>query len=187
MSRTDAVSPFAHKIRPRHCDRLAVVYVRQSTPQQVAGNRESTDLQYQLRRRAVALGWADDPDAFLQRPGRLPFVALVGSPADDDAADVLVRLYAVGRMHRSIAVTAVAAVGAAAALDRSVVSDRLRRPFAELAREAGQQDVTLRVAHAAGLAEIRVGSTESADGVRLPRSLRYLRTARRLMQGEIFV
>jgi DNA invertase Pin-like site-specific DNA recombinase len=60
MSRTDAASPFAHKIRPRHCDRLAVVYVRQSTPQQVAGNRESTDLQYQLRRRAVALGWADD-------------------------------------------------------------------------------------------------------------------------------
>jgi DNA invertase Pin-like site-specific DNA recombinase len=60
MSRTDAASPFAHKIRPRHCDRLAIVYVRQSTPQQVVGNRESTDLQYQLRRRAVALGWADD-------------------------------------------------------------------------------------------------------------------------------
>ena len=60
MSRTDIASPFAHKIRPRHCDRLAVVYIRQSTPQQVVGNRESTDLQYQLRRRAVALGWADD-------------------------------------------------------------------------------------------------------------------------------
>ena len=60
MSRTDAASPSAHKIRPRHYDRLAVVYVRQSTPQQVVGNRESTDLQYQLRRRAVALGWADD-------------------------------------------------------------------------------------------------------------------------------
>nr|WP_165252924.1 recombinase family protein [Paludisphaera soli] len=60
MSRIDAASPFAHKIRPRHCDRLAVVYVRQSTPQQVAGDRESADLQYQLRRRAVALGWADD-------------------------------------------------------------------------------------------------------------------------------
>jgi DNA invertase Pin-like site-specific DNA recombinase len=60
MSRADAAPPFAHKVRPRHCDRLAVVYVRQSTPQQVMGNRESTDLQYQLRRRAVALGWTDD-------------------------------------------------------------------------------------------------------------------------------
>lgn len=53
-------SPFGHKLRPRHLDRLAVVYVRQSSPQQVACNRESTDLQYQLRQRAVALGWAND-------------------------------------------------------------------------------------------------------------------------------
>jgi DNA invertase Pin-like site-specific DNA recombinase len=60
MSRTDAAPPSAHKIRPRHHDRLAVVYVRQSTPQQVVCNRESTDLQYQLRQRAVALGWGED-------------------------------------------------------------------------------------------------------------------------------
>jgi hypothetical protein len=30
-----ASAPFAHKIRPRHLDKLAVVYVRQSTQQQV--------------------------------------------------------------------------------------------------------------------------------------------------------
>jgi DNA invertase Pin-like site-specific DNA recombinase len=60
MNRVDPTSPFGHKIRPRHRDRLAVVYIRQSTPQQVASNRESADLQYQLRQRAVALGWTDD-------------------------------------------------------------------------------------------------------------------------------
>src|SRR3954464_11749601 len=60
MSRTDAASPFTHKVRPRHRDRLAVVYVRQSTAQQVVCNRESTDLQYQLRQRAVSPGWATD-------------------------------------------------------------------------------------------------------------------------------
>lgn len=60
MNRVNPTSPFGHKIRPRHHDRLAVVYIRQSTPQQVATNRESTDLQYQLRQRAVTLGWADD-------------------------------------------------------------------------------------------------------------------------------
>jgi DNA invertase Pin-like site-specific DNA recombinase len=62
MTVTDAaVAPtFAHKIRPRHLDRLAIVYVRQSTPHQVASHRESADLQYQLRCRAVGLGWADD-------------------------------------------------------------------------------------------------------------------------------
>lgn len=48
------------KIQPSHLQRLAVVYVRQSTPQQVLKNRESTDLQYQLARRAVQLGWSED-------------------------------------------------------------------------------------------------------------------------------
>ncbi len=52
-------APFAHTIRPRHLDRLVIVYVRQSTAQQVTGNRESADLQYQLRSRAVEYGWAD--------------------------------------------------------------------------------------------------------------------------------
>jgi DNA invertase Pin-like site-specific DNA recombinase len=56
---TTRPAPFAHKIRPRHLDRLAVVYVRQSTPQQVVAHRESADLQYQLRRRAVEYGWAE--------------------------------------------------------------------------------------------------------------------------------
>src|SRR4051795_2496834 len=62
MTVTNALpaSPSVHKIRPRHLDRLALVYIRQSTPHQVASHRESTDLQYQLRRRAVGLGWADD-------------------------------------------------------------------------------------------------------------------------------
>ena len=48
------------KIRPDHLRRQAVVYVRQSTAQQVRGNRESTARQYALADRAVALGWARD-------------------------------------------------------------------------------------------------------------------------------
>jgi DNA invertase Pin-like site-specific DNA recombinase len=48
------------KIRPRHLDRLAIVYVRQSSPQQVLNHRESAALQYDLRNRAVALGWAPE-------------------------------------------------------------------------------------------------------------------------------
>jgi DNA invertase Pin-like site-specific DNA recombinase len=48
------------KIRSSHRDRLAVVYVRQSTPQQVVENRESTDLQYALAQRAAALGWPQE-------------------------------------------------------------------------------------------------------------------------------
>jgi hypothetical protein len=47
------------KVFPRHRDRLAVVYVRQSSARQVLENRESTQLQYRLGDRAVALGWAE--------------------------------------------------------------------------------------------------------------------------------
>jgi DNA invertase Pin-like site-specific DNA recombinase len=49
----------SHKVLPAHLDKRAVVYVRQSTPQQVAEHRESADLQYQLVRRAVELGWPE--------------------------------------------------------------------------------------------------------------------------------
>ena len=45
------------KVGDRHLERLAVVYVRQSTRQQVADHGESTRLQYGLVERAVALGW----------------------------------------------------------------------------------------------------------------------------------
>ena len=47
----------ADKITSRHRERLAVVYVRQSTLRQVRENRESTDRQYGLQERARALGW----------------------------------------------------------------------------------------------------------------------------------
>src|SRR5262245_3020697 len=45
------------KIRPWHLDRSAIVYVRQSTPQQVQGNQESAARQYALADRAVDLSW----------------------------------------------------------------------------------------------------------------------------------
>jgi len=45
------------KIRDGHLDRLAMVYVRQSTPQQVLENRESRERQYALAEFAQRLGW----------------------------------------------------------------------------------------------------------------------------------
>ncbi|OIJ88178.1 recombinase family protein [Streptomyces sp. MUSC 14] len=46
------------KVEGRHRDRLAVVYVRQSSRQQVVDHGESTRLQYGLAERAVILGWS---------------------------------------------------------------------------------------------------------------------------------
>jgi DNA invertase Pin-like site-specific DNA recombinase len=46
-----------HKLLPHHLERLAVVYVRQSTLQQISHHPESTRLQYDLVSHAQALGW----------------------------------------------------------------------------------------------------------------------------------
>jgi len=45
------------KLRDQHFNRLAIVYVRQSSPQQVLENRESTERQYALAEFATQLGW----------------------------------------------------------------------------------------------------------------------------------
>ena len=50
--------PAGSKVQEWHRDRLAVVYVRQSTAAQVIEHGESTRLQYGLSERAAELGWA---------------------------------------------------------------------------------------------------------------------------------
>src|SRR4051812_11242130 len=66
MNSPDSVRPAADmplssgstKIRPRHQQRQALVYIRQSTLQQVHEHRESTARQYALVEQAVVLGWS---------------------------------------------------------------------------------------------------------------------------------
>src|SRR5262249_46607863 len=45
------------KIQECHLDRLAVVYIRQSSPQQILDHREWREQQYALTDNAVTLGW----------------------------------------------------------------------------------------------------------------------------------
>jgi DNA invertase Pin-like site-specific DNA recombinase len=74
------------RIRPEHRDRLAVVYIRQSTPQQVERHQESGRLQYALVDHAIALGWPrerilvideDQGHSAASAQGRLGFQRLV--------------------------------------------------------------------------------------------------------------
>src|SRR4051812_21512430 len=52
-------------ITDRHLARCAVIYVRQSSPHQVLTNQESLRLQYDLRQRALGLGWRDEDVAVI--------------------------------------------------------------------------------------------------------------------------
>ena len=53
-------TPSHHKVRTVHLQRDAYLYVRQSSMRQVLENTESTKRQYQLRERALALGWISE-------------------------------------------------------------------------------------------------------------------------------
>ena len=86
----DLIPALPEKIRHRHQERQAIVYVRQSTVRQVTQNRESTRLQYGLADRACGLGWQreqitviDDDlgrsgSSTVDRPGFQRLVAEVG-------------------------------------------------------------------------------------------------------------
>lgn len=50
-------APYLGKLQHHHLDRMAFVYVRQSTLQQVSNHQESTQMQYNLVQRAQQLGW----------------------------------------------------------------------------------------------------------------------------------
>src|SRR5437667_3340271 len=95
-------------IQPDHLRRLAVVYIRQSSPQQIVSNQESLQLQYNLAQRAQTYGWNQGQicviDADLgcsgrsadNRPGFQELVTLV----NEEAAGILFA-YDVTRLARN--------------------------------------------------------------------------------------
>src|SRR5450755_1357984 len=55
------------KIASQHLERLAVIYLRQSSPKQVRENFRSTERQYGLAEEAARLGW--EPERILTSTG----------------------------------------------------------------------------------------------------------------------
>ena len=56
----DTSTPSHRKVRTSHLQRDAYLYVRQSSMRQVLENTESTKRQYQLRDRALSMGWISE-------------------------------------------------------------------------------------------------------------------------------
>jgi DNA invertase Pin-like site-specific DNA recombinase len=58
--RRERVMEASSKVRTEHLNRIAIVYIRQSTLTQVRFNRESTECQYALQEKALNLGWSQE-------------------------------------------------------------------------------------------------------------------------------
>jgi DNA invertase Pin-like site-specific DNA recombinase len=89
----DLTGERSQKITPRHLRRQAYLYVRQSTLRQVIENTESTQRQYALRQRAVALGWAIEQVVVIDRD----LGQSGASAADREGFQQLVRDVGLGR------------------------------------------------------------------------------------------
>ena len=88
----------SEKITEEHLQRSAIVYVRQSTQQQVFEHRESTARQYALADRAVTLGWPaaavdvideDQGHSGSSAEGRNGFQRLLGEVSSDHVGIIL--------------------------------------------------------------------------------------------------
>jgi DNA invertase Pin-like site-specific DNA recombinase len=86
------------KISSRHRERLAIIYVRQSSVHQVQRNQESTQLQYSLVHHAERLGWPRERIAVIDddlgisgasSEGRLGFQRLLSEVALDHVGVIL--------------------------------------------------------------------------------------------------
>jgi DNA invertase Pin-like site-specific DNA recombinase len=100
MSELPNTLPLAHekKIGGRHQERLAIVYVRQSSAHQVQRHQESTQLQYSLVSHAERLGWPRERIAVIDddlgisgasSEGRLGFQRLLSEVALDHVGIIL--------------------------------------------------------------------------------------------------
>jgi 2-methylaconitate cis-trans-isomerase PrpF len=127
---------------------------------------------------AVAAGLAETPEEATSTVRSVPKLAVVDQA---DGVDLAVRALTMGRAHRAVQLTSGICLAAAAALPGTVVRDCL----------AGNLDPTgegsaLRVGHPSGVMELRVRASAQPDGWRLE-SVTASRTARRLMEGSVFV
>ncbi len=82
------------KVTARHLRRQAYLYIRQSTLRQVMENTESTERQYALRQRAVALGWPIEQVVVIDRD----LGQSGASTADREGFQQLVRDVGLGRV-----------------------------------------------------------------------------------------
>jgi 2-methylaconitate cis-trans-isomerase PrpF len=127
---------------------------------------------------AVAAGLAASPKEASEHVRSVPKLVLVGT-ADD--VDIAVRALTMGRAHRAVQLTSGIALAAAAALPGTVVRGCLAGRF-----DATGEGAVLRVGHPSGVMELRVRVSPRGSEWHLE-SVTASRTARRLMEGTVFV
>lgn len=107
----------------------------------------------------------------------IPKLAVLAAPEDDDV-DIVARAVSMQRIHRTFPATGAMCLAAAVALPGTVAN--------ELATPSADTQRSVRIGHAAGVMEIGV-QVAREDGEWIVRSTTTSRTARKIMDGSVYV
>jgi hypothetical protein len=159
------------------------------SPNEIESNKPLMELIEKIRGSATVMcGMADKPENAKTKSPYVPFFFIVCPPADyqtingttvkAEKIDLVVRGLLMQKTHKAIQVSGSLCTGAAARVPGSIVGDVLR--------EAAKARSTINIGHPSGTFPVEA-EAETVDGQVKIKRLRVFRTARRIMDGYVYV
>lgn len=158
---------------------------------EIEKNKALTDEMEAIRSAcAVKIGMAATCADATAHSAYSPFFAIVSKPADyvcatdghavrKEEIDVVSRLSFMLHMHKAYPGTGTTATGAAARIPGTLVHRQLS--------EAAKQEHVLRIGHPSGIICVDAVGTQQPDGSTTFSRIAYVRTARRIMEGTVYI
>ncbi|WHA44015.1 2-methylaconitate cis-trans isomerase PrpF [Agrobacterium larrymoorei] len=154
---------------------------------QINDDKEKLRILETIRAHAtVAMGLATDPEEVTNKRPHTPKIAFVAKPAsytasngknvDKDSIQILARIMSMGQLHHAMTGTGAVAIAVAGAIPGTIVSQLL----------PGGSARTLRFGHPSGTLDVGAEAEENQGEWTVTKAI-MSRSARRLMDGEIFV
>lgn len=138
---------------------------------------------------AEMIGLASDREKASEETPAVPKVALVAAPGDyqssqgvlikSESIDLIARTKALGKMHKAYAVTGGICTATAALIEGTVVN--------EVVGNCVVENNTVRIGHPSGVLEFKIELVSEDDGTIHLRKAAVARTARRIMDGYVYV
>jgi 2-methylaconitate cis-trans-isomerase PrpF len=164
------------------------------TAAEIDRNAELSALLERIRGAAAArMGMVSMPHLAREESPATPLIAMISPPASyrdvlgdrtilAEDVDLVSRLMFMQQMHKTYAATSTACTGVASQIPGTIVYEATRAA----ARTALRNRREVRIGHPAGAIETEI-ELESADGGYAVRRATVSRTARRIMEGYVFV
>lgn len=159
------------------------------SPQEIEGNLQLMTTIEKIRGAAsVMLGLVDKPEDAATVTPYQPFFAIVSPPADyqtinnktvkAESVDIVSRLLFMLHMHKTYPITGTVCTGAAVRIPGSVAW--------EVLRESARDRIRVNIGHPGGVIPVEADAEENDGQIHIKR-LGVYRTARRIMDGHVYV